>query len=203
MLDLDEVCGDALDHGERHRAPAEAVDQHADADLAAAGGKRRRRLGPAEHIVLVDLEQQALRCDLLRGELRGDVVEESGVGERLLGDVDRQPGNARAGGERLKRVAHHPAIELRQHSIVLEHRQEVARREHRAFLLPHPDENFAQRVAPGRKAEDRLAIQRELVLLDRLSQARHGIGPPGEPGIHPVRELVVHAEILSKIDKGD
>src|SRR4029077_8801767 len=48
-----------------------------------------------------------------------------------------------------------------------------------------------------------LTIQRELVLLDRLSQARHGIGPPGEPGIHPVRELVVHAEILSKIDKGD
>ncbi|OGA10357.1 MAG: hypothetical protein A3D95_09280 [Betaproteobacteria bacterium RIFCSPHIGHO2_12_FULL_69_13] len=75
---------------------------------------------------------------------------------------------------------------------MLEHGQELARGQHRPFLLAHPDQHLAHRVALGAlQREDRLAIQGEFVLLERLAEARDRVVPAGEPGVGLIDHLAV------------
>ena len=72
------------------------------------------------------------------------------------------------------------------------------REEERALLPPGEFlpvfEHFGERKALAVTAQggDRLAIERELVLLERLAQPRRRIAPSGELLVHALEELVVH-----------
>ena len=46
------------------------------------------------------------------------------------------------------------------------------------------------------KREDRLAVERELVLVDRLAQPAFRARPSGESGVSPV-DRIIHGEILA------
>jgi hypothetical protein len=90
-------------------------------------------------------------------------------------------------------VAQHPPVELRHHQVMLEHRQEFSRRQQRALLLAHANQDFAHRkTVLVRKSEDRLAVERELVFLERFAQAQERLRPSGELGARAVDGTFIH-----------
>jgi hypothetical protein len=91
-------------------------------------------------------------------------------------------------------MAQHPAIELRHHQIMLEHRQEVARRQQRALFLAHAHQHFAHRkfVLPSGKRRDGLAVKREFVLLERFAQPRERLRPADEVGAGAFDRVLFH-----------
>ena len=62
--------------------------------------------------------------------------------------------------------------EVRHQAVVLEHRKELARRQHRLLLFVQADEDLAHRVGHDEAAEgrDRLAMEIERVLVERLAE---------------------------------
>jgi len=90
-------------------------------------------------------------------------------------------------------VPHHPAVELRHHPVVLEHRQELPGRHQRALFLAQAHQHFRHRVAlVAGELQDRLAVQLELVALDRVPQAPDRVGPARELGIHALEKRIGH-----------
>jgi hypothetical protein len=91
------------------------------------------------------------------------------------------------------RVAQHPAIELGHHAVVLERRQELARRQQRALFLAHAHQDLAQREGSDlRQRGDRLAVELEFVAFERGAQARRRIPPAGELLVHPIEKPIFH-----------
>ncbi len=140
-------------------------------------GEARNRIGRRHGLVLLHLEEHAVARNAARRELRGNEFRKSRVGEGLRRKVEAQPRDARADGEPGERPAQHQAIELRHEAVVLEHREELAGRQHRMLLFAQANEHLAHRVRPHEAGEggDRLAIKLERLLGERLPQVGDGI----------------------------
>jgi hypothetical protein len=174
-------------------------DQDAAAERAVRAGEGLGGRLALQRVDLVDLESQRVRRYAVRRELRFDEGDERLVLERLAREVDREAGDARAARHMLQGVPDHPAVEQRHHAEVLEHRQELPRRQQRLLLFPHADQDLGHRVAGlAGKPADRLAVERELVLLDRLAQPPGRMRPSRELGCGLLENVFVHAGILAR-----
>ena len=197
-VDLDELHAESLYRSERHGAAAETVDEQRRAHRLHLAREELGRLQARERVALIDLEKQTRGRDLIGRELRRHETPEFRVFDRLAGQVHGEARYARALREALDGVAHHPAVEVRHHAEVLEHRKELPRRKQGPLFLAQPNEHLGHRIAlVAGKLQDRLAIELELVVLDGAAQPLDRVRPAGQLGVHPLEEGVVHRRILA------
>ena len=175
---------------------AEALDDDAGAQRAHGGGKARDAVGQRDRVGLLHLEQHAFRGHAGGVERFGEERGEGAVHQRLRRQVDREAGDAAARGQAPQHLADHPAVELGHHAVVLEQREELSRRAHGLLLLVQAHQHLRHRIANGgAKGADRLAVERERVLRERLAQMRDRIAPM-LLGIHALASLQARSRML-------
>ncbi len=199
---------------QRAEAGAEVVEGDAAAELGEIGQEAAGVVDVGDRRGLRDLEDELVRIDAGAIERRADVVHAVHVGQRAAGEVDVQADlavGARAGAlgaellEQRDGLTDDPAVDHQDHPSALGHRQEGARRDDLAGRPDHAQQQLEVRDRAAVEIEDRLGIQRHVLVVDRttdpLGPGRRVIGSVRICGIGAVDGAAIAAVVLGLVHR--
>jgi hypothetical protein len=153
-----------LQVGEAAVAGAEVVEREAAAQLRQLLGQPAGLVDVARGGRLGDLEDEVARVGAGLREARLHEVRQPGGADALAGEVDLHAALARDP----RRAGDHPAVDRGGKVEALSGRQELARHDQLAVLAEHSHEQLLLHHRSAGQLDDRLAVQHEAVVLDRV-----------------------------------
>jgi len=205
---FDKVDAQGLEGCEGRRAPPESVDRHPASKGAHGRAEPHRRVQPAKNIDLVDLEAQCLRGHTELTQCLRDVPGKTEVLERRTRNIYAELPESleRAAGYSLHQPAYDPAVKGGHHAVLLEYREEFARRKQFRLFFAQSHQHFRHDKSSFLQLGDRLQVKLKFIAGKRLAQSLRRIAPPGELTIHRREEFRVDRYgtiLLVHIEKRD
>ena len=154
---------------------------------------RRAPSGSSHHRALRHLEPQPARVQPRVGQRAGDELDEAGVGQLAVRDVDRHrdvlaarvlaPDRELAAG-----LVEHEAPERQDQPGLVGDRHELARLDHLAGAVGPAAERLEARDGAGRSLDHRLVEHPQLAAVERVAQAGLELEPLHHPRVHRLVE---------------